>query len=80
LGEAREGSKDIDVSEEADEPIPTEVGSFSGLILAVRCREGQKGMIDVDFRIYRAHAGRVVGKERSQGAFVEGAVQEVRLP
>ncbi|HKS16849.1 MAG TPA: hypothetical protein VJU16_06025 [Planctomycetota bacterium] len=80
LGEAQESGREFEVSEEGDEPIPAEVGKFTGLILAVRCRDAKEGRTDTDFRIYRIKDGKVIGRERSTSSLAAGELKELALP
>jgi len=80
LGEAQEGAKNIELSDDSDNPVPTEVGTFSGLILAVRCRDGKDGKIEVEFLVYRARDGKIIGREKSKVSLANGASYEFSLP
>ncbi len=79
LGESQESARGIEINEEGDEPLPSEVGLFSGTILAVRCREQKDDRIETDFRIYRVRSGRVVNKERSKDSLPDGETKELAL-
>jgi len=80
LGEAQEGAKNVELAIDSDDPVPTEVGTFSGLILAVRCRDDKDSKIEVEFLIYRAQAGKIVGKEKSKVSLANGASYDIALP
>src|SRR5215510_11516577 len=40
LGEATDSGKEIEIAGDADDPLPADVGQFTGKVLAVRCKEG----------------------------------------
>lgn len=80
LGEAAEGGKDIEIAREADDPLPGEVGLFTGRILAVRCKEDADNRVAVDFRVYKVRQGHIVAKKRSKDSLAEGETKELQLP
>ncbi|HEU4338712.1 MAG TPA: hypothetical protein VFS19_01475 [Planctomycetota bacterium] len=80
LGEAQEGAKDVELAVDSDDPVPVDVGTFSGLILAVRCRDGKEAKIEVEFLVYRARDGKIIGKEKSKASLDNGASHDVPLP
>lgn len=77
LGESQETAKGIEINEEGDEPLPSEVGLFSGTILAVRCQEQKDGRIETDFRIYQVRSGKVLNKARSKDSLPDGETKEL---
>jgi len=80
LGEAQEGAKDIELADDSDNPVPADVGTFSGLILAVRCRDDKDAKIQVEFLVYRAQSGKIVGTEKSKTSLSNGGSHDIPLP
>lgn len=80
LGEAPESGREIEIAGDADDPLPAEVGQFTGKILAVRCKEAGNAKVDVDFRVYEVQHGHVVAKKRSKDPLAEGEIKELELP
>jgi hypothetical protein len=80
LGEAQESGRQFRGFRGGDEPLPAEVGKFTGLILAVRCREDKDGRNETDLRIYRVKDGRVMAKERSKSSLADGELKTLSIP
>ena len=80
LGEASDSGKEIEIAGDADDPLPAEVGQFTGKILAVRCKEAANSKVDVDFRVYEVQHGHIVARERSKDSLAEGEIKELELP
>jgi hypothetical protein len=79
LGEAPESTREIEITEEGDEPLPAEVGKFSGKLLAVRCRDDKDDRVEVDLRVYEVQDGRIIAKERSKDSLMQGQTKELTL-
>jgi hypothetical protein len=80
LGEREYTNTEIQVSADGEEPLTSDVGRFSGTILAIRCREGNDGKIEADHRVYQVREGQILRKEGSRTSLSEGQSAEFPLP